>query len=112
MKLPVKIEKGNVAGFDTVKMKINLEYETTITPSLEGDNSAAAEQIEVQKLNRLLKSKLGITDWKHSLRDLLLLTQEKEPNQAKIAENIIGLIREIDEFELVGIEDTEDEEQQ
>ena len=105
MKLPVKTERGQIAGLDTIKIKIDVELETVV-PFREG-NSIPIEQIEVQRFNRFLKDKLGITKWKHSLRDLLLLTQEKEPNQAKIAENIIGLIRKIEEFELVGIEDIE-----
>ncbi len=110
MKLPVRIKKGNVAGLDTVKMKINLEYETTITPSLEGDNSTAAKQIEIQRLNRLLKSKLGISKWKHDLRDILCLMQKDGHNISEPVKKILELIREIEDFELVEIEDTERDE--
>ena len=105
MKLPVKTERGQIAGLDTIKIKIEAEVETFVPP-LENSN-VSIEEREVNRLNRFLKDKLGITEWKHSLRDLLLLTQEKEPNQAKIVEKLIGLIKDIEEFELIGTENTE-----
>ena len=102
MKLPVKTERGKVAGLDTIKIKIDVEVETVTPPAQKGVN---IDELEVQRFNRFLKNKLGIDKWKNDIKDVLSLVQKTEPNQAKIIEKLIGLIKDIEEFELLEIEE-------